>query len=219
MSACKNVKTTQETGKKVRISLDQGEVFVSFITNRKPNTDSLFQSYLGTVFPVAQKHGAVPLANLLPDKVVAGAFAATDFIGLTKWPNQAAAAAFSNEMPEEKLDSLRRPIWNNLKVFAIPITKSMSFSIQEGKLYEYKLFWGTEKEINDQLNHTRKHQGVILFDSKVVMYKELQNGKSPDKIVLVEWQSADQANRTRSTQSKTIREEAFYAHFKMPQTK
>lgn len=36
-------------------------------------------------------------------------------------------AASSHTMPEKKLDSLRRPIWNNLKVFAIPITQRMSF--------------------------------------------------------------------------------------------
>ena len=51
-----NSELIETTNKSVEVKLNPGEIFASFVTERYPNTDILFESYLNTVFPVAMKH-------------------------------------------------------------------------------------------------------------------------------------------------------------------
>lgn len=219
--ACQNKNTTEkmplnteiQQAKSTTFELNPGEIFVSFITDRKPNTDELFQSYLTTVFPLAFKHGAVPLGNLIYDKVAAGNFNGTDFVGITKWTNQKGAMAFSEDMPHEKLSELRKPIWNDLKVFGVPITEKKNFTLQEGKTYEYKLVYGAIDDIENAIKKTNKAGGNIILDFPVPIYEDLKGNAAPQKIILVEWDNMETAEKARNSISNSIREEAFYTHF------
>lgn len=205
-----NLSTTHN--KQITIALNPGEIFVSFVTNRKPNTDELFQSYLNTVFPVAMKHGAVPLANLVLDNVSKGSFGATDFIGLSKWPSVESAMNFSAEMPEEHLNDLRRPIWNDLKIFANPITEKMNITLMEGKTYEYKLVWRETEEDKRSLTDITKSGGKIIFSMPVMDYHDLRGNRAPQFVQLIEWDSATKAEDFVYTTSQLLKEEAFFTH-------
>lgn len=202
--------------KMTHVSLKKGEIFVSFITERKPNTDELLQSYFRDVFSVAMKHGAKPLANLTLDKVAKGEFAATDFVGLSSWPNQAAAISFYEEMPPEKLDAMRQPIWSNLKAFGIPLEEDLSFYIQEDKVYEFKLLWGDDNEISSHAESISNAKGKVVFNLAVVQYEGLNGDKGPRNIALIEWTSSKEAETFKQTTSTLLKEEAFYTHYDMP---
>lgn len=193
--------------------LNPGEIFVTFITDRKPNTDELYQSYLTTVFPVAFKHGAVPMGSLFYDEVASGNFNGTDVIGLTKWSNQEGAMAFAKEMPHEKLYELRKPIWNDLKAFGVPITKKTTYTLREGKVYEYKLVYGETKDIEKSIKKTSKAGGEIILDFQLPIYEDLKGNAAPQKLILVEWDNLQLAKEYRNSNTSNIREEAFYTHF------
>ncbi len=223
LSACQtqNEIESKQSNKSVAIEKSQtfmlhpGEIFVTFITDRKPNTDELFQSYLTTVFPIAFKHGAVPLGNLLYNKVAAGGFNPTDFIGISKWTTQEGTMAFAEEMPHEKLEELRKPIWNDLKAFGVPIKEKISFTLQEGKTYEYKLIYGEVNEIKKSVAEVNEAGGKIVLDFSVSIYEDMKGNAAPKRIVLVEWENIQIAKKYRKKASQSIREESFYTYFSM----
>lgn len=208
-----SLKTEEATSKSINIDLNPGEIFVSFITDRKSNTDILLESYFNTVFPVAIQHGAVPLGNLIIDFTSRGNFNATDFIGISKWQNLEGASAFSEVFPEEQLNELRKPIWNNFKIIATPITENFSFKLTEGKVYEYKLLWGAEDEINQTLATIELYDGKILFDLPAVSYSDLIPETPPQRVALVEWSDHQQAFDYKEEQKDRIKEEAFYTFY------
>jgi len=221
ISACQTKKTSAnmqsneiiKTERSQTFVLNPGEIFVSFITDRKANTDELYQSYLTTVFPIAFKHGAVPLGNLFYDEVASGNFNGTDLIGMTKWTNQEGAMGFAKEMPHEKLKELRIPIWNDLKAVGVPITEKMSYTLQEGKTYEYKLVYGALNDIEKSTNKTKKAGGTIILNFSLPIYEDLKGNTAPKKLILVEWDNIETAKKHRANNTNSTQEEAFYTHF------
>jgi hypothetical protein len=210
----KNMMTKEKT---IDVNLKAGEIFVAFVPARKPNTDALFQAYLNDVFPIAMKHGGKPIASLAINKVAAGNLMATDFIGFSAWPNQSAAMAFHEEMPPEELDKLRRPIWSELKTFAFPIEKDYNFSLKENGIYEFILLWGSDNNLDKYAQQIKTHKGKIAFNMAVAIYEDLQEGKAPNRVALIEWSDMKSAEEFRTTQMVNLeKEEAFYSQLMMP---
>ena len=206
-----SLKTESSVQKSIELRLNPGEIFVSFITDRKPNTDILLESYFNTVFPVASAHGAAPLGNLIVDFTSRGDFNATDFIGMSKWKNQEDAIAFGKVFPEERLNELRKPIWNDLKIVASPVLENISFEIREDKKYEYRLLWGSASEIDQMRNAIQVQSGNILLDLPVLHYSDLKGEIAPQAIAIVEWDNHRQAFDHTVQEEEYVKVEAFYA--------
>lgn len=86
---------------------------------------------------------------------------------------------------------------------------TFSFTLSEGKMYEYKILWGNEAEVENYLHILT---GKSVFILPVVHYEELQPDQKPSFIALIEWESEENAVKAL-TKSSIKRQESFFTHF------
>ncbi|WP_117884208.1 hypothetical protein [Aureibaculum luteum] len=202
------------------IKLKKGELFLVISSTTKPEVGNLMNDYFGKVFPVAAKNGFKPLANLTIDKIVSGYYKPNNFFGLYTWPSMMAVQAFLKELPNSELTPMRKKIWTELKQNIVSVEKDFEFTLYSDKIYEIQTIF-SDMPIDEDKNKSlaKKYNGKIVLSFPIAGYEDLNNGKGPNQIVIIEWKSNKDATKYRTKKSKYMVEESFLTHLEVPKNK
>lgn len=213
-----NVKMENTTSQKIK--LKKGELFLVISSITKPEVGNLMNDYFGKVFPIAAKNGFKPLANLPIDKIVSGNYKPNNFFGLYTWPNMMAVQAFLKELPNSELTPMRKKIWTELKQNIVSVEKDFEFTLYSDKVYEIQTIW-SNMPIDENKNKSlaTKYNGKIILSFPIAGYEDLNNGKAPNQVVIIEWKSKKDATKYRTKKSKYMVEESFLTHLEIPKNK
>ena len=199
------------------VQLKKGELFLAIAAQQMENKEDLLQEYFGIVFPPAQKNGFTPLGQLPIKEVATGNYMPNGFIGLFKWPNMESVQQFLGEVSPEKLNELRVNIWSELKQHMVVVPENMNITFKEDKVYEVKMLWN-ENMLNTDI--IKKNNGSILIHTSIAGYEDLGKNKAPNTLMIVEWNSLNDAKKVRNMKPLSVeKEEAFYTHFSFPEQK
>ncbi len=202
------------------IKLKKGELFLVISSITKPGTENSMNEYFGKIFPVASKHGFKPLATLPIDKVLSGDYKPNNFFGLYSWPSMAAVQAFSKELPNSELLPMRQKVWGELKQNILSVEQDLEFTMHKDKVYEIQTIWnGMPNDEGKNESLVKKHKGKILLSAPVAGYEDLNNGKAPSQVVIIEWKSEKDASKYRTKKKKYMVEESFLTHLTIPEKK
>lgn len=216
-SAQKAKMTTPKTEKSQTITLKHGELFVAVVGFQMAGKEQLLEEYFGIVFPPAQKFGFTPLGQLPIDKVASGNFMPNEFVGLFKWPDMAGIEGFLGEVSPDQLAQLRVKIWTELKQCMMMVPMDLELTFKENKVYEVILVWNTNTSDSDKIS---RQGGTVLLNSPVAGYEDLNEGTSPNHLMIIEWPNKQSATSFRKkNQLQFEKEEAFYTHFAFPEEK
>lgn len=209
-----------KNGASQTIRLEKGELFLVISSVTKPGAENLMNEYFGKVFPIATKNGFKPLATLPIDKVVSGDYKPNNFTGLYSWPNMMAVEAFLKELPNSELTPMRKKIWEELKQVIVGVSEDVEFTLYDNKIYEVQTIW-SDMPIDEAKNTSliERNKGRVVLSFPVTGYEDLNSGKAPSQVILIEWESEKNATKYRTKKSKYMIEESFLTHLKIPEKK
>ncbi|MBW1295207.1 hypothetical protein [Aquimarina litoralis] len=178
-------------------SFKKGEILDILLLTTKPNTDSHFDRYKKTAFPVAFKKTYQPLPGFRIAKTTQGNIQPSSFI-LGKWSDLKNREAFITEIEEVVPDfhEQRRDLWSIFNLTYYEMQKDVSFKINKSKYTVATSYWKKEpasfKKFVDQW-----YQKTTSKGGKKIL--ELTNGKSPvgyyhnpDLLVITEWNTKEE---------------------------
>lgn len=214
----KNEIMKDEIMKSQTIRLKKGELFLVISSITKPNAQDLMNDYFGKVFPVASKNGFKPLVSLSIDKIVSGNYKPNNFVGLYSWPNMNAVQEFLKELPNSELTPMRKKIWEELKQVMVGVEMDFEFILHNDKVYEFQTIWNDmPMDKNENKSLVEKYNGKVVLSCPVAGYEDLNGGKKPSQVVLIEWSSEKIANKYRRKRKKHMGEESLLTHLMIPE--
>ncbi|TPN83477.1 hypothetical protein [Aquimarina algicola] len=184
ITAQENVKT---------YTLKRGEVLDILLLSTVSNSETLFDKYKKTAFPVAFEYSYKPLPGFAIRKRVFGSASPSTFI-FGKWDNKSKREGFLNNIAKRVPDfhQQRNDLFPHFELVYYEMSKDTKFSIHKDQHTVVTTLWQKDKNDFETLFSQWK-KDIVQSGGKVVL--QLKDGYSPigyeynpDVLVIAEWE-------------------------------
>lgn len=181
------------------VTFSKGELLQLVSATYVKGKDKELREYFQKTFPLAAGYGYTPLIQFHVTEVLEGTYQPEGFIGLYKWPSQAAAERFGHDPQWAPIKATRPEVFQELRVSTFALEEELKMTFKDGHVYELQVLW-LSNDHRDDYNRYKQAMQVTLDQVGGRVIARLSGGQyesvqpwphQPDQIVILEWPNAN----------------------------